>query len=739
MRIAYLGHIYESLNFLPSFNSSSVLLGGLLYEAVGLNGQYLKSIAGDDQRLQSAKANVTQVLSDAHLTVDQNRQAKIFNILVYLELKEGLPSNTSTIVHDIISNNGVDLLLKFNSDSKVADLEALDEKLQEKARGGLSYDEQCIWYRVEVFHEFEDGFKWVIAVDNKGNRLGFMPSVITQKMMRHCGNEPSKMEGDVYYGLRDSRNKEYVTVILDGEGKIKESKGYGNAPPHDKKRINKYMQWLMMHSNVTGTSYEYSYAPHMNYGVSQMIDDDEFVSKVETEKPGLINDEIDGPIIKWKRAIKSGEKTVNDLIETFKNGEESIVFSSVIGVLGKNPFSEDEMIELLKGHKLTAIDIIQAGSQYMTVKIQHFLVDDNRSQSVNALIAMYNEIPNNNIDIAYILNSGFKSGGGYTNSFSTRFDELSTESKLKVVSTVELDPRGITMLLDAYGSKYMHIVSQGGNYYGEDDPEDMYKLISTALSHRKDAKELVSSRDPKGRLAVRDFTHSPEFIELFCEYGFNPNEKIYSNGSDSMFTYALSKYEVPYSVIEILIDNGGIIDSRNIYSLIENYPHLLGELLPKIPEVSNALNSVENDKHRTALMSLAVDSSIYEGDSDKIVYILTNLFKAGANPNIVDGEGETCLHYLFKEISTNSGYGVYFYRTICDDMEVVTKFFEECLKNGFNLTPELHARFVKIVDSARRNKDNGSKPIEYYELIEMLDYYANVEEESEEEHEDDSE
>jgi hypothetical protein len=92
MRITYLGHIYESLNFRPAFSSDSVLLGGLLYEAVGLNGQYLKSIAGDDQRLQSAKANVTQVLSDAHLTVDQNRQAKIFNILVYLELKEAAPT-----------------------------------------------------------------------------------------------------------------------------------------------------------------------------------------------------------------------------------------------------------------------------------------------------------------------------------------------------------------------------------------------------------------------------------------------------------------------------------------------------------------------------------------------------------------------------------------------------------------------------------------------------------------------
>jgi hypothetical protein len=547
-------------------------------------------------------------------------------------------------------------------------------------------------------------------------------------MMRHCGNEPSVQDGDVYYGLRDGRDKEYVTVILDGEGKIKESKGYGNAPPHDKKRINKYMQWLMMHSNVTGTSYEYGYAPHMNYGVSQMIDDDEFVSKVETEKPGLINDEIDGPIIYWKRAIKSGERTVANLIENFKMGLESMPFSSVIGILGKNPFSDDEMIQLIDDRILNAGKIIQAGSQYMTLKIQHYLVDSNKD--IYALIAVYNEVPNNNIDIAYILNSTFKPGGSYANSFSTRFDELSTESKLKVVSTIELDPRGITMLLDSYGSKYMSRVAQGGNYYDEDDTEDMYKLISTALSHRKDAKELVSSRDPRGRLVVRDFIHSPEFMKLFCQYGLNPNERRYTKKDETLFTYALSKYEVPYDVIEILIDNGGIIYSNNIYNLVDNYPYSLDTILAKVPEVSNILNSMENAKKKTVLMALAADSSVYERDVDKLKFILANLFKFGANSNIIDKEGENCLDHLFGE---NGTADVYKYYALCDDIEVVATFFEECLKNGFNLTKELHKHFVTIIHSCRKYSNTTTKSTEYYEIIEMLDYYAYSEEDESEE------
>jgi hypothetical protein len=315
-------------------------------------------------------------------------------------------------------------------------------------------------------------------------------------------------------------------------------------------------------------------------------------------------------------------------------------FSSVIGILGKNPFSDDEMIQLIDDRILNAGKIIQAGSQYMTLKIQHYLVDSNKD--IYALIAVYNEVPNNNIDIAYILNSTFKPGGSYANSFSTRFDELSTESKLKVVSTIELDPRGITMLLDSYGSKYMSRVAQGGNYYDEDDTEDMYKLISTALSHRKDAKELVSSRDPRGRLVVRDFIHSPEFMKLFCQYGLNPNERRYTKKDETLFTYALSKYEVPYDVIEILIDNGGIIYSNNIYNLVDNYPYSLDTILAKVPEVSNILNSMENAKKKTVLMALAADSSVYERDVDKLKFILANLFKFGANSNIIDS------HFLLQ-------------------------------------------------------------------------------------------
>lgn len=401
---------------------------GHLYEAVNINKDYLlKLVGGDSNKLKSIKDSVGDIISKASTGFSQSafpEKSKIWltNLLTKLAISEQLPQNTSSFIHDIIVDGKFGILLKLNSDSMVSDLEEVMRSYRvsrmTNSKAKLTKEEECIWLRVKLFHEFDDGYKWVNAVDANGELAGFIPSNVTFKTMNHCGNTPSVQPGDVYYGLRDSNDTEYLSVIVDSEGKIRESKGHSNKRPTND--VKKYVQWLMKHDNVKGTNYGAGYARHMNYGVSYMTGDEEFMSYVKDNKPSLV-DENEKLIIELKKSLDSGHVSKDDVVRKFyaRKDFESFSFEQLIGILGENPFSSSEMIELIKEGKLNCVEVGNAGKEYLTVEIQHAFIDNldaladnpdvdvDEDNTIDTLISIMSEVPNNNIDGYYLfLNQG---------------------------------------------------------------------------------------------------------------------------------------------------------------------------------------------------------------------------------------------------------------------------------------------------------------------------------------------
>ena len=397
--------------------------GGYIYEAVNINKDFLlKQVGGDVSVLNSKKELVNGIISKAvegfstSSFPDKSRQW-LTNQLTSIAIKGDLPKDLSSFIHDVIVDGKFNHLQQLNSDSEPSDLTELIRSYRSmrltNSKEKLSAEEECIWLRVKLFHQFEDGYKWVNALDAEGELAGFIPSGVTFKTMNHCGNTPSVQPGDVYYGLRDSNDVEYLSVIVDAEGKIRESKGYGNKRPT--RDVKKYVQWLMKHDNIKGTNYGAGYARHMNYGVSYMTDDEDFMSYVQKDKPSLV-DETDELIIDLKTKLSKGLVTSKDVINLFhrRSSFESFSFEQLIGILGGNPFSEEEMIANAKDGSLTCLEVANAGKEYLTVKLQHAFIDamNDRAEdpeysieddtTVPTLISIMSEVPHNNIDGYYL-------------------------------------------------------------------------------------------------------------------------------------------------------------------------------------------------------------------------------------------------------------------------------------------------------------------------------------------------
>ena len=81
---------------------------------------------------------------------------------------------------------------------------------------------------------------------------------------------------------------------------------------------------------------------------------------------------------------------------------DNITLWELRGILGKIPFSEDELIELIEDGRLNALEIANTDHKLLTDKIQKELlyIDDNAEK---VLIDVYNSTENNKINIKYII------------------------------------------------------------------------------------------------------------------------------------------------------------------------------------------------------------------------------------------------------------------------------------------------------------------------------------------------
>lgn len=364
-------YILES-KFIPAAMAKALFSVLPLVEATNINKDFLVKEAGSPEALATAKQSVNAEW--AHDEMDgivrnQNVRQKVLNILYLMEIRK--PGFTTPDIlkgiHDLAIHNSLEqrFLSKVNSDTlpdQAAGLlsDANEAAVQSaKPYPALTPAEEEVWNRVKVYHEFPDGFRWVYAVNAAGKIATHMPSSITAKTMHHCGNQPSANSDNQYWELRDASGKAYLTVILNGEGRIEESKSWGNQPNKYRRQILPYVKWFLMDRKVTGVGrrYDYGYSTHTNFGVKDFIgEDNEFVEYVLDNKPDLLGN-TEKRTLFWKTAIDEGivsvdtvkslyadRCTVRDLAERvpglddYRKTARFNLDEGTVSLFGENPF-----------------------------------------------------------------------------------------------------------------------------------------------------------------------------------------------------------------------------------------------------------------------------------------------------------------------------------------------------------------------------------------------------------------
>ena len=312
---AFAEAVYESLNLL---------------EAVNINKDFLIKEAGSPEHFKKVRDGVQGKWNAENMNAQLNQKAaqKVLNLLYLMEIRKPGFTDTKKLhaIHDLYIHNMLDtkFLNVVNSDTtpEQAD-QALNNAVQhqvqqQKTYPDLSEEEEEIWNRVKVYHEFPDGFKWVYAVDSNGRIVSSIPSRVTSKTMNHCGNSPREGSDDQYWELRDADGKAYLTIILNKDGELEESKSWGNQVNKYRRQIQPYVKWFLMDKvKGVGHRYDYGYSTHTNYGVKDFIGDDpEFINYVTEFKPALLGN-TEEKILFWKGALEEGVVTVNQLKEMY--------------------------------------------------------------------------------------------------------------------------------------------------------------------------------------------------------------------------------------------------------------------------------------------------------------------------------------------------------------------------------------------------------------------------------------
>lgn len=412
-----------------------------IFEAVSINKDFLLKAAGSPEALKEAKARVATAWSTAgmeNVVRNGNMQQKLFNFLYLMEIRKPgfVDRDVLTKIHDLAIHGSLDqkFLAKVNSDTKPEEAgvileQAIESAVQNsKPYPSLTPEEEKVWNRVKVYHEFPDGFRWVYALNSSGTVTGYIPSTITGKTMNHCGNQPSNRAGDEYWELRDASGKAYLTVILNGHGQIEESKSWGNQLNKYRQQILPYVKWLLKDRKVTGVGprYNIGYATHMNFGVKDFIGDDpEFVDYVIENKPELIGN-TESRILFWKGAIEKGVIGVEDLKRAYVSkvprskflqevpGMEEYAdqakfklvdgkddppdsmfgansFAVLCASCGENPFTEDELADLIRKKKLPLEVFSNYNIKLLTPRLQEEYVRSD-ARNLDLLIEISNQV-----------------------------------------------------------------------------------------------------------------------------------------------------------------------------------------------------------------------------------------------------------------------------------------------------------------------------------------------------------
>lgn len=368
-----------------------------LLEATNINKDYLKKQCEinelDFSEIMTTSNDFINELEKGvnKITNNQNTRAKFINLLTLMNIKASGEFLTQTFLadlHDAIikKSNLVDSLMQnknINSDSSPEDIVNAIHRLSETAKQKfkLNAEDLRIWNRVKTAIDYNDGFKWVYAVDEHGEAVGYIPSRITNVTMKHCGNEPSVQPGDVYWELRDNDNNAYLTVILN-DGDIEEAKSYGNKQSTYAKQIYKYVEdfYKSKYVNGVGHRYDYGYAVDSNFSVSYIASfDPQFLTWVEENKPSLLG-KTEKLIMKHKcNSVKEAKRLTNMYIKkpsALGHNNWTVYLACIGGIDNLHKFfSEDDIINyFIKPKTIKLEQFANADIKALTPRIQRAFV-----------------------------------------------------------------------------------------------------------------------------------------------------------------------------------------------------------------------------------------------------------------------------------------------------------------------------------------------------------------------------
>lgn len=407
----------NKLNLLDKYNSETSLkeFKNFISPAAMDDAYFLTLTDGNKDLVDGTKTQVNELWKARGMNEITSDSKNILPYLYMIELKKPktVNGNMLDILHDLIGANKIKLINTLNTDSTPEDIEKFIKKAKKEINNltGLTPDEEKIWNRVKTFYDFGNGFKWVVALDEKGNVSPHIPSTITFKMAKHCGNSPRSGSSDQYFELRKNQ-KPYLTVILDNQDKIAEAKSFHNKKNANPELVLPYYKWFLSNDKVKGVGQRYShgYSPDTNMGLKDFFGhDDEFVEYALKNKPELAG-ATEKKIIDYKRKHKDKTVTEEEVIEIFKKSSihnlkspENITLWELRGIIGRIPFSEQEIIELIKSGRLGAIEIANTNHKLLTDEAQKLLLEKDNNTTISTFVQVYENVPTANIRVDYII------------------------------------------------------------------------------------------------------------------------------------------------------------------------------------------------------------------------------------------------------------------------------------------------------------------------------------------------
>ena len=491
-------YILES-KFIPSSMARALFSVLPLVEATSINKDFLLKTAGSPDALARAKKSVNDAWATDEMdgmVRNQKLRQKVLNMLYLLEIRKPGFTNHDTLkgIHDLAMMNSLEqrFISKVNSDTtpdEAAELLSVanrDAVQAAKPYPDLTDAEEAIWNRVKVYHEFPDGFRWVYAVDASGKIASYMPSSISGKTMHHCGNTPRAGSTDQYWELRDARGKAYLTVILNDNGQVEESKSFGNQRSTYRKQILPYVKWFLMDRKVTGVGprYDHGYATHMNFGVKDFIGEDpDFVDYVMANKASLVGN-AEARIMFWRNALDEGLVTVDGLKKAYESGiTRSKFLSSIPGMeqyaeaakfkitdgkydgqdsmFGANgfavlcaacdgcPFSEEELKGLISSGKLLLEEFANYDIKLLTPELQKEFVRVPGRNNLATLFKIAEQVATFQVDDETVLGLVTGSSNQWAE-FLQYLVSANPPSKVKNLVTTLASDRGLMRRLEEY-------------------------------------------------------------------------------------------------------------------------------------------------------------------------------------------------------------------------------------------------------------------------------------------------